>query len=1021
MKKFTLLFLALVIGFGIFTAQTKYNDDPRWSTNPNSIILPTGNGVSAPINTIPVTIFQKPRMVYYTPIGPLTVNQNIRPHPSANQHNEVYITRHPTNQNILLVANEPIGLPAAWIQAGLYFSTNSGLSWYGDDTLNAPSIADQRGDPAPTIDKNGTMIYTHLTSLTNFGGLKGMGANYSTDNGITFSATWDVEVNSNVDKNMSCTDDVPTSPYYGNSYMAYTLFNGSAANGHFSRTTNGGQSWSTFLTLNSTPANHFAQGHDVRVGIDGSVYVVWSAESSTSPYPADYLGVAKSTNGGLSFTATENAYDMNGARSASYNGWGIRTNDFPRMDIDKSGGSRNGWIYVVAGEYNLAPAGTDQDIVLHRSSDGGVTWNSPGIRVNQDAPNNGKVQFFPAVRVDEYGGVNVIYYDNRNFPSVGDSCSVFISRSLDGGNTFTDIEIADHHFKPKLLSGVNTMGDYIGITSANNKIWGAWVDDKTPLGNFQVWLGSIDLGPAIDHTPLTNSEQTAGTRAVNSIITPAGAPLVTSLTKLFYLKQPAAVYDSVQMINTSGNNWTANITLSGSGTYKYYIRTVDNTNRSAFAPAGAPTNFYSFTAEADVTAPVIVSTPLGNIPKIQWPATVTATVTDNIGVDSVWVEWYKNTPTPVKVFKLALTGSNNYTALFNSLNSDVTVGDIIYYKVKALDISSNKNIATLPLSGYYNFSIINFRICEDFSGGVVPPTGWAVSGTYWSYNSVSGYGTGTGSAKFDYYSATSGNNEYLTSLTFDPTLAGDSIKFDLAHAYYGASYIDSLIVEASTNSGVTYTALARMYAGTTFTATLCMSTVSTTSLFTPTAGQWKSRVFALPTGTNKVRFYAKSAYGNNLYIDNVCHISPPAPALSLGLTAMLSGYCNGTTMNYTKNVTVELHSATTPYALVESKSVLLDASGVGNPVYTTAVNGTPYYIVLKFDNGLETWSAAAQTFAGSTLNYNYTTAATQAYGSNLILVGTKWCVISGDVIRMAVLVHWTDQPAGMTGIWSEFM
>ena len=123
---------------------------------------------------------------------------------------------------------------------------------------------------------------------------------------------------------------------------------------------------------------------------------------------------------------------------------------------------------------------------------------------------------------------------------------------------------------------------------------------------------------------------------------------------------------------------------------------------------------------------------------------------------------------------------------------------------------------------------------------------------------------------------------------------------------------------------------------------------------------------------------------------------PPA-ALSFNLTAMLSGQCNGTTMNYTKSVTVELHAATTPYALVESKVVTLDASGLGNPVYTTAVNGTPYYIVLKTDNGLETWSATPQTFTGSALSYNFTSAATQAFGGNELLVGTKWCIISGDV------------------------
>ena len=102
---------------------------------------------------------------------------------------------------------------------------------------------------------------------------------------------------------------------------------------------------------------------------------------------------------------------------------------FQELDVDKSGGARNGWIYIVSSDQNFAPAGSDADVIMHRSSDGGATWSS-GIRVNQDALNNGKVQFFPVVNVDEAGGVNVVYYDNRNFPSVGDSCQVYFQDLL---------------------------------------------------------------------------------------------------------------------------------------------------------------------------------------------------------------------------------------------------------------------------------------------------------------------------------------------------------------------------------------------------------------------------------------------------------------------------------------------------------------------------------------------------------------------------------------------------------------
>lgn len=113
---------------------------------------------------------------------------------------------------------------------------------------------------------------------------------------------------------------------------------------------------------------------------------------------------------------------------------------------------------------NLAPAGSDADIILHRSTDGGTTWSS-GIRVNQDALNNGKVQYCPALVVGGDGSINVVYYDNRNIST--DSATVYLSRSTDGGNTWTDLEVADHHFKPKPIAGL--AGGYQGTTSVLQK------------------------------------------------------------------------------------------------------------------------------------------------------------------------------------------------------------------------------------------------------------------------------------------------------------------------------------------------------------------------------------------------------------------------------------------------------------------------------------------------------------------------------------------------------------------------
>ncbi len=495
MKKLFFILPVAIAAFIIMTGQKTIEEHPRWNIDARStVVIPNGEYTDLPVATDEIRQFTFAPRVTVTPIGVLTVTPNFRVHPSAvNQQNETDIARHPTNPNIMYAAAQPIHNSNNFINAGVYVTTDGGVTWKGRDTMNAPNLNDQRGDPAPVIDKNGVFLYGHLLSASNFGGLIGMGANYSTNNGDTWSSTFTVVSDPNVDKNLIGTDGSPASPYFGNTYMAWTSFSGSNANGRVARTTNGGVSWEAPIVLNSTPAGHFAQGHDVAVAPNGNVFVVWTAGITSSPFTEDYVGVAKSTDGGVTYTATENAYDVNGMRTFSLNGWGIRVPGFPRIDIDKSGGPRTGWIYVVTGQINLAPAGSDADVIINRSTDNGATWSS-GIRVNQDALNNGKVQFFPVINVDDAGGLNVIYYDNRNFPSSGDSCSVYMSRSIDGGNTWTDVEVADHHFKPKNLPGINTMGDYIGVTSGNGKVWPVWMDDKAGPGvQFNIWTTSIQI------------------------------------------------------------------------------------------------------------------------------------------------------------------------------------------------------------------------------------------------------------------------------------------------------------------------------------------------------------------------------------------------------------------------------------------------------------------------------------------------------------------------------------------------
>jgi len=875
LKKLFLFTTVLCTAMLLFMGQKSQDRPEKWSQNP----LQTGIYDPSVVSNAPLPQeydYYNPNAgvkYYNSPSGVAAVNPNFRILPRTGSYqSEVIITRHPTNPLIMYGSSNAFNNSGSlFISEGVYVTTNGGSSWFGSDTMKLSGgspVPNQGGDPGIAIDKNGNLIQTHLGFSTS-----GMFGNYSTDNGISWSTNYTIASGSQ-DKNLAATDDAPASPFYGRTYVVWSEFNASNPPIAVSYTTNGGVSWSAPAIINVPPAGHYSQGCDVRVGPNGDVYVVWAAPISSSPFTEDYAGFAKSTNGGVSWTVTENAYDMNGIRGTFPSKSNIRVNGFTRLDVDKSGGARNGWIYIVSSEKNLAPAGSDPDVVLHRSTNGGATW-SAGVRVNQDALNNGKYQFFPAIRVDESGGVNIVYYDDRNTAS--DSSEIYMSRSIDGGVTFSDVLVSDHRFKPKSigLSGIATgyMGDYIGVTSGNNKIWPLWMDDITGIS--QAWTTSIDLGPGITHTPLSNTEQLSGSYAVNAVITPSGSNIDPSKTKLYWSRNNVNITDSVLMSNPSGNNWTANIPANGTtATYRYYIKTADLLSRVATSPAGAPAVLNTFLASTDNVKPVITHTPLVDQAKAFWPATVPATVTDNLGLDSVWVKWYKNTPSPVKQFKLINQGGNSFSAAFNSLNSDVAINDSIFYRIFAQDNSLGHNRDSTSL---YKFKITELQLCENFELVTYPPDLWTLdySGTlYWTREAVSAYGIGAGATKFNFYNASAGTIQSLITLPFSNSVLGDSIAFDNAYAPY-TSGTDSLILETSTNGGTTYTTLVSLY-GSAAGGTLNTAPAQTGS-FTPTSSQWARRNYTLPVGTNMIKFRARSGFGNNLYLDNICKVAGGAP------------------------------------------------------------------------------------------------------------------------------------------------
>lgn len=159
-------------------------------------------------------------------------------------------------------------------------------------------------------------------------------------------------------------------------------------------------------------------------------------------------------------------------------------------------------------------------------------------------------------------------------------------------------------------------------------------------------------------------------------------------------------------------------------------------------------------------------------------------------------------------------------------------------------------------------------LLQDFEGTTFPPSGWTSQGSgsaVWTRTTdASGYGMGSASAFADFYSIQTGSFSLITP-TFPPAVAGDSLKFDHAYCTYQTEN-DRLEISTSTNGGTTWTLLITLNGGV---SGPLVTAPPQSAAFIPSAGQWATKAYPLAAGVNKVRFTAVTAYGNNLYVDNI--------------------------------------------------------------------------------------------------------------------------------------------------------
>jgi len=276
----------------------------------------------------------------------------------------------------------PANMVAGAVLDQVFYSLDSGKTWTGDTLVSSFGVW---GDPVVVSDTAGAHYFLHLSDPNgdNWSGdqildriviQKSVDGGKSWNNG-SYTGMFHPK---DQDKHWAVVDPKTNAIYitwtqfdkYGTSDKNYE------SNILFSKSLDGGETWSEAIRINQIPGNcvdgdSTTEGAVPAVGADGTIYVTWANQEK--------LFFDKSTDGGETWLEEDKVI------AEQPGGWDIdvegiqRANGMPVTICDLSEGPHRGDLYVNwvddrSGNY---------DVWFSKSEDGGETWSDPS-RINDD-------------------------------------------------------------------------------------------------------------------------------------------------------------------------------------------------------------------------------------------------------------------------------------------------------------------------------------------------------------------------------------------------------------------------------------------------------------------------------------------------------------------------------------------------------------------------------------------------------------------------------------------------------------
>jgi hypothetical protein len=407
------------------------------------------------------------------------------------------------------------------VWTGYYRSTNGGSSFrdslvpgYPADT-SAAGLASPvhgscgaAGDPSQAFDRDGRLFYAFIC----FNRVKPINASVFvsryTDDGAAYDRT--VLIKSGTpsgqfsaglfqDK-INLTVDQTTGPSSGNVYVAWSQYDGFAANNAvlFSRSTDHGLTFSRPVKV--TPKAHgTASFADLAVGPDGAVYLAFVTYPSSSN-PSSDVWLSKSTDGGASFGAAAHVATIDLFDSSQFSGNGATDcGDGPFACPSGFTFSRFTTAPAVAADANgvhvvwNAKLASGQSKVLVRNSPDGTAWPTPAATLDTVAVGH---QWTPDI-ASAGGVITVVFYDSRADPAYapsvppgntaggqnsGDVIHTWVAKSTNGGTSWSETRVstAGSNFGWETHGSRRDgfWGDYIYVSAVGSSVMVAWTDSR---------------------------------------------------------------------------------------------------------------------------------------------------------------------------------------------------------------------------------------------------------------------------------------------------------------------------------------------------------------------------------------------------------------------------------------------------------------------------------------------------------------------------------------------------------------